>query len=106
MNKEIKAKWLAALRSGEYRQIKHKLRNKGKGRCCLGVLADVNGAEWTKKNGCFVTQCGPPRIQFPDADTYYGQGTRLDEHTARRLAEMNDNGASFAKIADWIEENL
>ena len=30
----------------------------------------------------------------------------LDYNVQRELAEMNDNGKTFAQIADWIEENL
>jgi hypothetical protein len=39
MNQVIKEKWVAALRSGEYKQTKGYLRNK-KGYCCLGVLTN------------------------------------------------------------------
>ena len=41
MNKEIKERWIAALRSGKYKQAQNVLRT-GKDRlCCLGVLCDV-----------------------------------------------------------------
>jgi len=39
--KEIKAKWLAALKSGEYIQGAHELENKSMF-CCLGVLCDIH----------------------------------------------------------------
>jgi hypothetical protein len=44
MNPEIKARWVAALRSGDYRQGTNRLctRNPaGDHFCCLGVLADL-----------------------------------------------------------------
>ena len=45
MNKEIKKKWLAALRSGKYKQTRNQLRevvaDGEDGFCCLGVLCDV-----------------------------------------------------------------
>lgn len=44
MNPEIKAKWVAALRSGEYNQAVSVLRN-GYGFCCLGVLCDLFASE-------------------------------------------------------------
>lgn len=44
MNPEIKAKWVAALRSGEYKQGRDSLR-KGDGFCCLGVLCDLYDSE-------------------------------------------------------------
>lgn len=40
MDQEVKAKWVAALRSGEYPQGKGALNRDGKF-CCLGVLCDV-----------------------------------------------------------------
>ncbi len=41
MNKEIKEKWIAALRSNEYKQGHNRLRRFGEEYCCLGVLCDL-----------------------------------------------------------------
>ena len=44
MNKEVKALWIAALRSGEYKQGKgslHLVNPSGETYCCLGVLCDL-----------------------------------------------------------------
>jgi hypothetical protein len=49
VNSELKQKWILALRSGEYRQGKYRLRDEQSEFCCLGVLADVCGVEWAKK---------------------------------------------------------
>ncbi len=40
MNKEIKARWVEALRSGNYEQGRYNLRHQNQF-CCLGVLCDV-----------------------------------------------------------------
>lgn len=40
MNEDIKTRWIAALRSGEYRQTGNVLNN-GEAFCCLGVLSDL-----------------------------------------------------------------
>lgn len=40
MNKEVKEKWVTALRSGNYKQTSHELKNEN-GYCCLGVLCDL-----------------------------------------------------------------
>ena len=40
MNKEIKARWVEALRSGNYEQGRYNLRRSDR-YCCLGVLCDV-----------------------------------------------------------------
>lgn len=45
MDKELKAKWVAALRSGQYKQGTKALRI-GDNYCCLGVLCDVVGVNW------------------------------------------------------------
>jgi hypothetical protein len=43
VNAEIKARWLKALRSGEYKQAKNALRAvDGSGYCCLGVLCELH----------------------------------------------------------------
>ncbi len=44
MNQEIKARWVAALRSGEYAQDAGALRTDS-GFCCLGVLCDLHAKE-------------------------------------------------------------
>lgn len=46
MDKEVKARWLEALKSGKYRKARKRLRNKKGGMCCLGVLCDVAGLDW------------------------------------------------------------
>lgn len=42
MKKTLKLKWIAALRSGAYKQGKGRLR-RGDSYCCLGVLCEVAG---------------------------------------------------------------
>lgn len=110
MTPELKAKWLTALRSGEYLQARNVLQ-KGigesyEGNCCLGVLCRVAGIE-PKKTGKDIT--------------FEGQASCLSERMSARfgvpliaegkLARMNDGDEdiaphSFAQIADWIEENI
>lgn len=41
MKPEIKAEWVAALRSGEYEQGYHVLQNEEGRYCCLGVLCEI-----------------------------------------------------------------
>lgn len=42
MNQEIKKRWVAALRSGDYKQGTGALRNADNKFCCLGVLCDLH----------------------------------------------------------------
>lgn len=122
---ELKAKWLVALRSGEYQQAKGALRTiEGeKCMCCLGVLCDVidpNG--WRSIEGQ-AWRWGPDlpgqsHIQYlpPNLRTAYGFSEIIrDEYglsVESALANRNDGAIdghprwTFAQIADWIEERL
>lgn len=108
MNTEMKTKWVAALRSGDYRQVEGLLRSQAKNGscsfCCLGVLADVAGADWESgllKTGQFISD--PDEEVLSDgAEQLFG----LNSHEQSTLAEMNDRGDSFDVIADYIEANL
>jgi len=103
MNPEIKTKWVTALRSGEYKQTKGKLREYGRKRfCCLGVLADINGAKWSTAGNSWGV--GKP-AEWNEGE-YYGHGTGLRLTSALKLVEMNDSGKSFLEIADYIEKTL
>lgn len=47
MDKELKAKWVEALRSGDFKQTQSVLHDpQNNSYCCLGVLCKVAGAEW------------------------------------------------------------
>jgi len=108
MEQELKAKWIAALRSGEYPQDKAFLRSE-KGYCCLGVLCDVAGEHQ------YTDILAEYRMMDPQVEIKLG----LAESTgdlyilSATLAGMNDGDpesdrppASFLEIADWIEANL
>ena len=43
MKKDTKEKWVAALRSGEYRQCQGELKDAIGAHCCLGVLLETQG---------------------------------------------------------------
>jgi hypothetical protein len=106
MDKQLKQKWIKALRSGQYQKTSGDLHD-GERFCALGVLCDVQGAEWQIRN---------------DGYTYYPKGCRiplkrllpnkyrdgLDAETEMRIAVMNDHYRqnNFSMIADYIEKNL
>lgn len=130
MDAEVKQRWVAALRSGEYLQDAGYLHNRG-GYCCLGVLCDVeNVVVWDDP---FIDVEGkfnvadydtlPPvdyQVRFGLADApsselreaankFVEDGDFLlgvPDSVAMLLAAMNDNGASFEQIADFIETHL
>lgn len=114
MNKEIKQRWVEALRSGKYKQGKAALRRKDRF-CCLGVLCDITQTkkcQWKPKNrilGAYtiggqtevlpkavVSRC---RLAGENPSVIY-KGKRTT------LAQLNDEGVRFKTIAKLIEEQL
>lgn len=107
MNAEIRDRWLAALRSGDYLQGTGSLRTVSDEFCCLGVLVDVvcpNEWEPVPVSGttsfCFRGHQGTlPSVFKHDIGGING----YDDD----LMNMNDiEGMTFEQIADWIEENI
>lgn len=115
MNEDIKNKWVRALRSGEYRQTKTKLKNQN-GYCCLGVLCELYSKE--TKNAAFSSQpvywCADgtheildevsllpvPIIQWAEMKSSDGNLPQMNS-----LAYQNDYaGSNFEEIADYIEK--
>lgn len=118
MPRELKEKWIEALRSGKYKQGYGVLKTKGE-YCCLGVLQELRGVE--------------EKIVGDGVSTFNGFSTVLDEKTCRDLnclnigfdipqecikectpywaedrhvsiANVNDLGVPFSKIADLVEK--
>jgi hypothetical protein len=103
MDAELKAKWIEALRSGKYKQCRSSLRQND-GFCCLGVLADANGEQWSTEKWLMP---GQYRVVRGGGCLFYGvQQGLLTEEQMDALADMNDEGKSFSEIADYIEQNL
>lgn len=95
--------WVAALRSGKYKQARGRLMDKDGGYCCLGVLTKIAG----DAIGCDVSSellynsLPPENVRFwsclRDESGWYKNTT---------LVFNNDqNCFSFSQIADIIEEN-
>lgn len=109
MNKEIKQKWVEALRSGEYEQGTESLRRDGK-YCCLGVLCDIHAyslkKEWETDNDFYYSYDGAsmylPRAVF----NWAGLTGRHPSVNGELLANLNDGGTPFTEIADLIEKHL
>ena len=120
MNPEIRARWAAALRSGDYEQGRDNLR-RGDKFCCLGVLCDLaikdgepvsaseiaeadGGAYWGYDGHPYYLPasvrewagltCGNPEVEVKGVDGL----------SWATLAAMNDDQHfSFARIADAID---
>jgi hypothetical protein len=117
MNPEVKAKWLAALRSRKYKQGKDTL-HAGDRFCCLGVLCDISDlgiwdlpgtSEELLSDGRDYKVTGNPggATKF---SVYKWAGLNMHDSLHRKaichLSRMNDTGKKFYQIARWIERNL
>lgn len=106
MDKEIKDKWLAALKSGKYEQGQGRLRSSADKYCCFGVLCDILGKEWEMIPGMAVPErwkCEGHAGWPPDSVV---DGTKIGQSYAQILIELNDGGSSFSEIADFIKGRL
>lgn len=126
MNSQVKEKWIAALRSGEYEQDDGKLRTYN-GFCCLGVLCDLyskeKNAEWEFR-GYNETDYRPQDYWYFDEESEFlpksvmewagletncpevNANTDADEGNHDLIANLNDAGYSFSSLSDIIEEQL
>lgn len=124
MDTELKNKWLAALRNGEYKQATGYLKTQD-GFCCLGVLCDIIDPDaWDNKlsgleNRSYAWDSGgfgksyyelPNHVLHDIGVPRYHEAISVEENSSQLtqsyLANKNDGGASFSDLADWIEENL
>ena len=99
MKKTIAMKWVKALRSGKYAQGKRLLRNGDGEFCCLGVLCDIS--PYRKSYLRMKDAVGDAKFYLPvKVGNWAGTLNLCAENT---LANMNDMGMSFEKIAKYIE---
>lgn len=77
------------------------LRNRNNCFCCLGVLCDVIGVAWVFKDYSYSAEGRTDYLPFR-----IEKKAGLTEEEQDALAQMNDDGATFAEIADYIEKNL
>jgi hypothetical protein len=126
MNPDVKAKWLAALRSGRFKQATGALRRNltVDGRnlpvdyayCCLGVLCEIAVKEGVippaDPEGFYDEESMTLPIRVREWAGINGYNPSIpyrrdpDGKAISSLAEANDKGYSFNQIADLIEEHL
>ncbi|HEV2376204.1 MAG TPA: hypothetical protein VGS19_29045 [Streptosporangiaceae bacterium] len=117
MDPGVRAQWCAALRSGEYKQTKGTLRGEtpegDEGYCCLGVLTDLyvkagNPEAFELQDGdCSVAGVWDCDILTDQVKKWAGL-TSADPELhfsggSAPAAELNDDGTTFAEIADLID---
>jgi len=107
--KEFATRWVAALRSGEYKQGNGTLRmlyDDGNHYCCLGVAIKMNGVDDKNIFG------GYPNIES-NAEILAAvplellMGSTGDGSLGAECVDLNDiENKSFPEIADWLEQNV
>lgn len=128
MNREIKAKWVAELRSGKYEQAQRCLikvqrrpilRRQKRSFCCLGVLCEIAVADGVIKPAHATGADGwgyenregtlPDRVEiwagFHSGRYYFpNEGGRARSYSAM---DLNDKlGLSFTEIADLVDKHV
>ncbi len=127
---DFKMRWVAALRSGEYKQGYHRLWDGAHEYCCLGVACQVLGEPLIKDSSSYFMNYLPSTdspLRFDDHGTLLINGASLGitNKEIKKLSNMNDapdllrpqwgqrdtvggydHAFPFEVIADWIELNL
>ena len=110
---EHRRAWIDALRSGEYPQTKFRLvvvkssdPDQPVGYCCLGVACDLYGmVPTTVEAGRTLLKSfdGADAVLPNEVQEWLGLADNNPTVGGRSLTSMNDNGATFADIADHLE---
>ena len=119
VDRELVQKWVAALRSGEYKQGHGRLHlAKHNSFCCLGVLCEVaevkkassRNSHWgnyylTGSDGWMDSH-----VISPSSELYSraGLGAKASDFNSlgSELVNRNDERESFEEIANFIEDTL
>lgn len=103
-------KWVRALRSGKFKQTKKVLARVRAGEtryCCLGVACELYRRETKEiekkvvKNVVYFDDKQFTLLR--DVQSWLGLEGDCGEYEGSSLAEQNDDGVKFEKIADIIE---
>ena len=105
MDRELKDRWLDALKSGEYEQGTGSLMFEddsygpyGSRYCCLGVLLDIEKCLEENPKERWHSE-GMPTEKFLKV-------VELDRHCADVLASVNDDSNDFDDVIQMIEQEV
>lgn len=102
--KANRKKWVKALRSGEFKQTKDKLKSLRDSYCCLGVLAELAGCSWELNEYEGGYDADGVWGEAPErAMQFVGLATSCGIFGDETLTGLNDAGERFGTIADIIE---
>lgn len=110
MNSAVKEQWVAALKSGEFKQGRGLLKARkpdGVHHCCLGVLCEILEVSETtvEEDEIIISRFGADVWDSMAPDVVL-KDIHLGHEIAIELARMNDSHLSFGHIARWIDNNL
>lgn len=116
VNTDVKAKWIAALRSGEYKQgigCLHGVRE-GDEYCCLGVLCALHlndfGGQWVPYSPSILTYLTETAKLPKEVQKWAGLTTPNPKLGEESCVTLNDGlcgrKCTFPEIADLIEKHL
>lgn len=121
MKSTVKEKWVAALRSGDYKKTKNHLHT-SEGFCCLGVLTDLylkeNNLEWEylcdSPEQVVIYSFDWMKGSLPESVMNWAEignypHSEVNYYQCLVVAEMNDDKNSsdnFNEIADYIENHV
>lgn len=106
MREDFKAKWVAALRSGDYMQGRNYLHRDDEF-CCLGVACEVLRKDFSEEIHIRVEEEANV-VVYEGRNQFLARAIRdftgLDGNSEGALAVLNDDdGRTFSEIADYIE---
>lgn len=108
MNKELKEKWIKALRSGKFKQGRSFLNANDK-YCCLGVLCEIHPEIEKNRddaiNNGYLFYYGNKQMRSV-LNSAFRKEVGIDDNQQSTLISMNDSGYTFNQIADWIEDKI
>ena len=101
--KKFKKTWIKALKSGKFEQADGALYDRdAHGYCCLGVACKIAGVKKSDlAGGDFINDEHRELSDIKVPKMLLGSNG-----LPSKLAQMNDDGKSFKKIAKWIKKHL
>jgi len=100
--------WTAALRSGKYTQAQKRLKD-GDSYCCLGLLCHLQHEKFNE-NGAIGSEYEVLPFSIVNRLNIKTQTCHIPSLSGQHgnfvcLSSLNDNGKTFAEIADIIDEH-
>jgi hypothetical protein len=107
MDQELKTAWIKALRSKTYAAKPGLLKTSNDEYSCIGVLADLLvqegkaswGESYARTHGLIV-------LRYKGEQSGSLPYELLDQLSQFKIRKLENDGATFSQLADWIEANL